>query len=98
MQVEPAVLERAPPGFDHGIGIADLDLGEDAAQLSESKKVVDLLIDVLDARVGDHSGTAAILGEMLRRLDKDLTGGLWFQARGEFPGENAAAEIVQQRM
>lgn len=56
MQVEPAMLERPPPCFDHGIGIADLDLGEYAAQLSETKKVVDLVIDVLDARVGDHSG------------------------------------------
>src|SRR5208283_1329793 len=98
MQIEPAVLQRAPPGFDQGIGEADLDLGEDAAQLSKSKQVVDLLIDVLDARVGDHSGAATILGEVLRCLGKDLTGGLWFQARGEFPGENSAAEIVQERM
>ena len=98
MQIEPAVLERAPPGFDQGIGIADLNLGKYAAQLSETKKVVDLLIDVLDARVGDHGGTATIVGEILRRLDKDLTGGLWPQARSQFPGENSAAEIVQQRM
>jgi hypothetical protein len=27
MQIEPAVLQRPPPGFDQGIGIADLDLG-----------------------------------------------------------------------
>ena len=56
MQVEPSVFQRTPPCFDHGIGKADLDLGEYAAQLSETKKVVDLVIDVLDARVGDHSG------------------------------------------
>ena len=95
MQVEPAMLERPPPCFDHGIGIADLDLGEYAAQLSETKKVVDLAIDVLDARVGDHRGTVAILGEILRRLDKDLTGGLCFQPQGQFPGQNSAAEIIQ---
>lgn len=92
------MLERTPPRFDQGIREADFDLGEYAAQLSESKKVVDLLIDVLDARVGDHSGAATILGEVLRHLGKDLTGGLWFQARGEFPGENSAAEIIQYRM
>jgi hypothetical protein len=34
---QPAVLQRAPPGFDQGIGEADLDLGEYAAQLSKSK-------------------------------------------------------------
>jgi hypothetical protein len=74
MQIEPAVLQRPPPGFDQGIGIADLDLGEYTAQLSKTKKVLDLLIDILDARVGDHSGAVTILGEMLRRLGKDLTG------------------------
>ena len=60
MQVEPAVLEGTPPRFDQGIGEADLDLGEHPAQLSESKKVVDFLIDVLDARVGDHCGAIAV--------------------------------------
>jgi len=41
MQIEPAVLQRAPPGLNQGIGEADLDLGEYAAQLSKTKKVVD---------------------------------------------------------
>ena len=33
MQIELAVLQRPPPGFDQGIGIADLDLVEYTAQL-----------------------------------------------------------------
>jgi hypothetical protein len=36
-------------------------LGEDAAQLPETKKVVDLIIDILDARVGYHGGAIAQL-------------------------------------
>jgi hypothetical protein len=40
-------------------------LGEDAAQLPESPKAVDLAIDVLDAGVGNHGGAIAILGEIL---------------------------------
>jgi dTDP-4-dehydrorhamnose 3,5-epimerase-like enzyme len=42
VQKQPAMLHRPPQGFDHGIRVADLDLSEDAVQLAESKKVVDL--------------------------------------------------------
>jgi hypothetical protein len=56
-------------------------LGEDAVQLPESKEAVDLAIDVLDARVGNHGGAIAILGEILRCLDEDLTGGLRLEAQ-----------------
>ena len=41
MQIEPAVLQRAPPGLNQGIGEADLDLGEYAAQLSKTKSATE---------------------------------------------------------
>ena len=70
VQKQPAMLHGPPQGLDHGIGISDLDLGEDAVQLPESQKAVDLAIDVLDARVGNYGGAIAILGEILRCLDE----------------------------
>jgi hypothetical protein len=62
MQVEPAVFQGTPPCFDHGIGKADLDLGENAPKLSETEKVVDLVVDILAARVGDDGGPSPPLG------------------------------------
>jgi hypothetical protein len=62
-------------------------------QSSEAKKIVDLLIDVLNARVGDHGG-AVTLGEILGRLDEDLTGCLRFQTQDQFPRKDPSREIV----
>jgi len=60
-----------------------LDLGEYAAAVVQDQEDCRLLIDVLDARIGDHTVRRhSISWEVLRRLGKDLTGGLWFQARG----------------
>ena len=98
VQKQPAMLERTPQGLDHGIGIADLDLGEDAAQLPETKKAVDLIIDILDARVGYHGGAIAILGKILRCLDENLTGDLWFEVQNQLPGQDSPTEIVDHRV
>ena len=92
------MLHRPPQGLDHGIRIADLDLSEDAVQLPESKKVVDLAIDVLDARVGNHVGAVAVLGKILCCLGKNQACGFRFQSRGQSPGQDSAAEIVDHRM
>jgi hypothetical protein len=73
-------------------------LGEDAAQLPETKKVVDLIIDILDARVGNHGGAIAILGEILRCLDENLTGGLRLEAEKQLPGQDSPTEIVDHRV
>jgi hypothetical protein len=62
------------------------------------KKVVDLAIDVLDARVGNHGGTVAVLGKILRCLDKNQTCALRFQSRGRSPCQDSAAEIVYHRL
>jgi len=94
VQKQPAMLHGPPQGLDHGIGIADLDLGEDAVQLPESPKAVDLAIDVLYARVGNHGGAIAILGEILRCLDENLTGGLRLEPQNQLPGQDSPTEIV----
>jgi hypothetical protein len=98
VQKQPAMLHRPPQGLDHGIRIADLDLRKDAAQLPETKKVVDLIIDILDVRVGYHGGAIAILGEILRCLDENLTGGLRFEVQNQLPGQDSPAKIVDHRM
>ena len=67
-------------------------------QLPESQKVVDLTIDVLDARVGNHGGAVAVLGKILRCLDKNQTCALQFQSRGQSPGQDSAAEIAYYRV
>src|SRR5664279_3562844 len=59
VQKQPAMLHGPPRGLDHGIGIADLDLGKNAPKLSKTEKVVDLVVDVLAARVGDDGGSVA---------------------------------------
>ena len=56
MQVEPAVFQGTPPCFDHGIGKADLDLGENAPKLSETEKVVDLVVDEAWKRRPEQAG------------------------------------------
>ena len=48
--------------------------------MSEAEKVVDLVVDVLAARVGDDGGSVAALGEILRRFDQNLARGLRFKA------------------
>jgi hypothetical protein len=67
-------------------------------QLAESKQVVDLTINVLDARVGNHGGAVAVLEKILSCLDKNQTCALRFQSRGQFPCQDSAAEIVYHRM
>jgi hypothetical protein len=98
VQKQPAILHRPPQGLDHGIGIADLDLGEDAVQLPESPKAVDLAIDVLDAGVANHSGAIIILGVILRCLDENLTGVLRFEVPNQLPGQDSPTEIVDHRV
>ena len=77
VQKQAAMLHGPPQGLDHGIRIADLDLSEDAVQLPESQKVVDLALDVPDARVGNHGGCSP---QKLRtksnrpELSRDLSG------------------------
>ena len=65
VEVEPVVLQRAPPGLDDRVGDRDFDLGEHAAELPEAKALVDLAVDALGARVGDdgrHRFRAARMG------------------------------------
>ncbi len=71
---------------------------EASEQLPETEKAVDLIIDILDARVGYHGGAIAILGEILRCLDENLTGGLRLEAQNQLPGQNSPTEIVDHRV
>ena len=50
VQVEPLVLDCSPPELDQGVGARDLGLGEHTAEHTAFDELLDLGIDVLDAR------------------------------------------------
>ena len=51
VQVEPLVLERSPPGLDHGIRERDFGLCQHAAKEARVDEVIELGVDVLDSGI-----------------------------------------------
>jgi len=60
VQIEPLVLQRPPPSFDHGVGEPELGQSEDAAQHSGLDERVDMLVDVFHPSVRHHHGRRLI--------------------------------------
>ena len=94
IEVEPLMLEGAPPRLDHRVRFGDLDLGEDAVEAFGQE--VDGGVDVLDAGVGHDRDRRPCAGgiEMLAGIDEDLAGGGGIEACADSPGENLAGEVV----
>jgi hypothetical protein len=67
VQVQPGVLERTPPGFDHGIREGHLDLGKYTAQLTDSEQGVDILVKY----VPGPSASSQKLAHLLRKGGQD---------------------------
>lgn len=98
VQVEPVVLQGAPPGLDHGVGGVDIELGEDAAQGVSAEQGIDLVVHVLDAGVSDDCSGRSLGRQVLGGLGEDRAGGAGLESRGDVPGEDSAADVVDDRV
>jgi hypothetical protein len=52
-EVEPLVLQRAPPRLDDRVGVSDLDEGKHSAKVGCRECSVDGMVDVLDPGIGN---------------------------------------------
>jgi hypothetical protein len=57
-----------------------------------------VLFDIERDQFFKRRGAIAILGEILRGLDENLTGGLRFEVQSQLPGQDSPTEIVDHRM
>jgi hypothetical protein len=98
MQVEPVVLHAAPPGLDHRIREADLDLGDDALQETGRNQDVDGPVLVLDASVGEHGWYEGGAVDRLAGIDEERDRVGWIEAVEQSPREDTAKEVVDDRV
>src|ERR1019366_3906803 len=99
VEVQPLMLEGAPPSLDDRSRVGDLDLREHAAELLRSEGGVDRAVDVLESRVGDdrRAGVrrlAFFLGQVLAGGDEHLACRGGVKAGGKGPGEDLPAVVV----
>ena len=73
VQIQPLMLQRSPPRFDHRVGIRDIRHGEKPFQESGFNQFVDSAVMVLAAAVGEQGRLVA--EETFRGLDQESGGG-----------------------
>ena len=98
VQEEPAVLEDSPPRLDHRVRVVDLRLGEDALEQAGRDQFVDILVLVLDARVGEEGRHRGAGLDGPARLDEDRDAGRGVEVIHEPPREDAPREVVDDRV
>ena len=95
VEVEPTVFERAPEGFDHGVGVGDLDLGEHMLQAALLEQSFDVGVYVLGAAIGEQGGMyGGGAGQVLVGLRQHVAGQKRGELGGDVPGEDHAGEVV----
>jgi len=87
MQVEPAVCQGAPPGFNHGVREGDFDQGERPAKWTDFESGVDFLVYVLDAGISNDRGCVSACAQMLAGLGEELASGLGSRWSATFQAE-----------
>jgi|GEM_PF-2777157 hypothetical protein len=88
VQIQPLMLQRTPPRFDHRVGIRDLRHGEKPFQKSGFNQFVDSAVMVLDATVGEHGGLVA--EETFRGVDQQSGGGSRVERFRNLPRQDTA--------
>ena len=86
---QPVMFQGAPLRLDHRVGLAHLDLGEDAVKAFGQKGSVDGGVDVLDAGIGHDRDLGSWFGgnEMLAGLDQNAACCDGIEARTDGPSQ-----------
>ena len=91
VQVEPVVFKRSPKGFDHGIRLGDVNLGEDAAKAGLNECGVDGSVDVFNAGICYDGGCVSACAKVLAGFDQDRAGGQGVKPSADGPSQDLAA-------
>ena len=88
VQIQPLMLQRTPPRFDHRVGIRDIRHGEKPCEESGINQFVDSAVMVLDATVGEHGRLVA--AETFRGVDQESGGGSRVERFRNLPRQDTA--------
>jgi hypothetical protein len=97
IEVQPLMLEHAPPGLDHRIRELDLRLGKDAFQEARLHKLVHGRVEILDAAIHQRRGHGRRC-HAPRCLDQDLRGDPRVETLSRAPGENSPRKVIDDGM
>jgi hypothetical protein len=96
VQIQPLVLEHAPPGFDQKIRIRDFGASQNATKQPRMDEFIDNPVEVLSATVNQHRGRTIL--QALHGDEQDFGGGARIEGGRDLPSQDAAREVVDHRV
>ena len=81
------MLESAKPGFDHRVGVGDVDLGDHALERTSVKQRINSAVQILDAGVHKDVRRCRLI-EVSAGFDKDVACVSGIELLGDGTGED----------
>ena len=94
IQEKPLVLQRPPPGLDHGVRARDLDLRKYATDSAGLDKLVDGLGSILHAAAREQSRRTVDRVDTASSLEEDRESVRRIESLRHSPPENPSREVI----
>lgn len=71
VEIEPLMLQRSPPGLNHGVREGDLDHRKESSRNARADEFIDLRVGVLDTGIGEEGGWPGGRNDTARNLEEN---------------------------